>query len=119
MPTSHKIWIAAGRLIEQEAYPVELPEEKRTEELNSVYKTLATAVRTLRAHGVLLTCEQWLKEAERCEAEGTPRRCKAIPSATVAMDVEEEDRLATWLGDAEAAEATGRVGEHSQLILTA
>ncbi|KAN0112057.1 PRP1 splicing factor, N-terminal domain containing protein [Russula decolorans] len=110
VPTSHEIWIAAGRLIEQEAYATEISEEKRTEELDRVEKTLATAVRQLRAHGVLLTREQWLKEAERCEAEGAPRTCEAIVYATVAMDVEEEDRFATWLGDAEAAEARGRVG---------
>jgi pre-mRNA-processing factor 6 len=108
VPTSHEIWIAAGRLIEQEA--VALSEEKRVEELGRVDRTLATAVRTLRAHGVLLTREQWLKEAERCEAEGAPRTCEAVVSATVAMDVEEEDRLTTWLSDAEAAEARGRVG---------
>ena len=28
----------------------------------------------------------------------------------VAMEVEEEDRLATWVGDAEAAEAKGTLG---------
>ncbi|KAF8271613.1 PRP1 splicing factor, N-terminal-domain-containing protein [Lactarius quietus] len=110
VPTSHEIWIAAGRLIEQEAYAADVSEEKRAEELERVDKTLVAAVRALRAHGVLLTREQWLKEAERCEAEGAPRTCEAIVSATVAMDVEEEDRLATWLGDAEAAESRGHVG---------
>ncbi|KAF8261892.1 hypothetical protein EI94DRAFT_1744919 [Lactarius quietus] len=84
VPTSHEIWIATGRLIEQEAYATDVSEEKRAEELEP-------AVRALRAHGVLLTREQWLKEAERCEAEA-----RRVP--TVAMDVEEEDRLATWLG---------------------
>jgi pre-mRNA-processing factor 6 len=75
VPTSHEIWIAAGRLIEQEAYAAETSEEKRVEELERVDKTLVAAVRALRAHGVLLTREQWLKEAERCEAEGAPRTC--------------------------------------------
>jgi pre-mRNA-processing factor 6 len=97
-------------LIEQEAYVAELSEEKRTEELERVKKTLATALRQLYVRGVLLTREQWLKEAERCEAEGAPRTCEAIVSATVVMDVEEEDRFATWLGDAKAAEVRGRVG---------
>ncbi|KAF8488328.1 hypothetical protein F5888DRAFT_1878583 [Russula emetica] len=78
VPTSHDIWIAAGRLIEQEAYAAELSEEKRIERVD---KTLATAVRTL-----------------------------PIESATVAMDVDEEDRFTTWLGDTEAAEARGCVG---------
>jgi hypothetical protein len=51
-------------LIEQEVYAAELSEEKRTEELNRIEKTLATAGRQLHEHGVLLTHEQWLKEAE-------------------------------------------------------
>ena len=83
-----------------------------------VNKSLATAVRTLRAHGVLLTREQWLKETQRCEGEGAPRMCEAIISATVAMDVEEEDHFATWLGDTEAAETCGHVGTaHAVLAL--
>ena len=75
------------------------------DELDRVNKSLATAVRTLCAHGVLLTREKWLKEAERCGAEGAPCTCEAIISATVAMGVEEEDHFPTWLGDAEAADA--------------
>ena len=53
--------------------------EKRMEELETVDKTLATPVQTLRAHTSGL-----------CRGE-------AIASTTVAMGVEEEDRLATWL----------------------
>ena len=49
---------------------------------------------------MLLTREQWLKEAERCESEGSPRTCEAIVKATVAMELEDEDRLDTWVGDA-------------------
>ena len=110
VPTSHEIWIAAGRLLEQEAYATDKPEEKRNEELQVVDKTIAAGVRQLRAHGVLLTREQWLKEAERCESEGSPRTCEAIVKATVAMEVEEEDRLDTWMSDAESAESRGHVG---------
>ena len=49
---------------------------------------------------MLLMREQWLKEAERCESEGSPRTCEAIVKATVAMELEDEDRLDTWVGDA-------------------
>ena len=49
---------------------------------------------------MLLTREQWLKEAERCESEGSPRTCEAIVKATVAMELEDEDMLDTWVGDA-------------------
>ena len=109
VPTSHEIWIAAGRLLEQEAsLPAKTPEE-RAKELEVVDKTIEAGVRELRRHQVLLTREQWLKEAERCESEGSPRTCEAIVKATVAMELEDEDRLDTWVGDAESAEAKGMV----------
>ncbi|KAA1474753.1 hypothetical protein DENSPDRAFT_804612 [Dentipellis sp. KUC8613] len=110
VPTSHDIWIAAGRLLEQEAYAEGKSDADRDKELAVVDKTIEAGVRELRRHQVLLTREQWLKEAERCEEEGSPRTCEAIVKATVAMEVEEEDRLDTWVGDAEAAEARGHVG---------
>ena len=109
VPTSHEIWIAAGRLLEQEAsLPIKTPAE-RVKELEVVDKTIEAGVRELRRHQVLLTREQWLKEAERCESEGSPRTCEAIVKATVAMELEDEDRLDTWVGDAESAEAKGMV----------
>ncbi|KDR68393.1 hypothetical protein GALMADRAFT_78691 [Galerina marginata CBS 339.88] len=112
VPTSHEIWIAAGRLLEQEASApsdTKTPEQ-RAKELEVVDKTIEAAVRELRRHQVLLTREQWLKEAEKCEAEGSVRTSEAIVKATVAMEVEEEDRLDTWVSDAEAAEGRGMVG---------
>ena len=110
VPTSHEIWIAAGRLLEQEAYVEGKAEEQRKKELEVVDKTIEAGVRELRRHQVLLTREQWLKEAEKCEDEGSPRTCEAIVKATVAMEIEEEDRLDTWVGDAESAESRGKVG---------
>jgi pre-mRNA-processing factor 6 len=114
VPTSHEIWIAAARLLEQEAASTTASGEKSEEEKAKAYlaidKTIEAATRELRRHQVLLTREQWLKEAEKCESEGSPRTCEAIVKATVAMDVEEEDRLDTWVGDAESAEARGLVG---------
>ncbi|KAF8583123.1 hypothetical protein K439DRAFT_1653578 [Ramaria rubella] len=110
VPTSHEIWIAAGRLLEQEAeIPDKLPAE-RAKELELVDKTIEAGVKELRKYQVLLTRDQWLKEAEKCEAESSPRTCEAIIKATVAMEVEEEDRFDTWTGDAESAEARGRIG---------
>ena len=110
IPTSHEIWIAAGRLLEQEAMMEGKSEEIRQKELDQVDRTIEAGVRQLRQHQVLLTREQWLKEAERCEEEGSPRTCEAIIKATVAMDVEEEDRLDTWVSDAESAEERGKIG---------
>lgn len=73
-------------------------------------KTIELGVRELRKHHVMLTRDQWLGEAERCEGEGSPRTCEAIVKATVAMDLEEEDRESAWVGDVEAALAKGRIG---------
>ncbi|KAF7978663.1 hypothetical protein HWV62_45188 [Athelia sp. TMB] len=98
VPTSHEIWIAAGRLREQQG------------ETSQLDRTIETGVKELKKHGVLLTREQWLKEAERCESEGSPLTCEAIVKATVAMEIEEEDQLDTWVGDAEGAEGRGMVG---------
>ena len=108
VPTSHEIWIAAGRLLEQEAtsHP-EKSVDERNKELQVVDKTIEFGVRELRRHQVLLTREQWLKEAERCESEGSPRKGEAIINATISMEIE-EDRLDAWVGVAEGAE--GMVG---------
>ncbi|KAF7791453.1 hypothetical protein EIP86_002469 [Pleurotus ostreatoroseus] len=110
IPTSHEIWIAAGRLLEQEAYVPGKSEEQRNKELEVVDKTIEAGVRELRRHQVLLNREQWLKEAETCESDGSLRTCEAIIKATIAMDVEEEDRLETWVSDAEAAESRSKIG---------
>ena len=117
VPTSNEIWIAAGRLLAQEATAdPDKPVEARNKELDVVDKTIEAGVRELRRHQVLLTREQWLKKAVRCETEGSLRTCEAIIKATVAMEIEEEDRLDTWVTDAESAEARGMVGT-SRVIL--
>ncbi|TRM66208.1 PRP1 splicing factor, N-terminal-domain-containing protein [Schizophyllum amplum] len=108
VPTSHEIWIAAARLWEQVASGQ--PEAEKLSQYVLVDKTIASAVGALRQHQVLLTREQWLKEAEKCESEGAVRTCEAIVKATVAMDIEEEDQLDTWESDIDGAEARGRVG---------
>ncbi|KAL0574605.1 U4/U6 x U5 tri-snRNP complex subunit Prp1 [Marasmius crinis-equi] len=109
IPTSHEIWIAAGRLQEATAAEAKAEEEKQ-KAMDVVDKIIETGVKELRRHQVLLTREQWLKEAEKCEAQGSVRTCEAIVKATVFMDVEEEDRLDTWIDDAESALARVMVG---------
>ncbi|KAF9783203.1 PRP1 splicing factor, N-terminal-domain-containing protein [Thelephora terrestris] len=111
IPTSHDIWIAAGRLLEQEAYSnADTTSEQKEKQLAMVDKTIEAGVRELRRHQVFLTREQWLKEAEKCEEDGSMRTCEAIVKATVSMEIEEEDRLDTWMGDAESVEGRGKVG---------
>jgi pre-mRNA-processing factor 6 len=110
IPTSHEIWIAGGRLREGEAMSPAKTPEQRNEELTKLDEMIEVALRELRRNQVMLTREQWLKQAEDCEAQGSPRTCEAIVKATVAMDIDEEDRLGTWIGDAEAAQSKGRFG---------
>lgn len=108
IPTSHEIWIAAAQLLEQEAID-ELAEGKEPKSMDIVDKTIEMGVRELRKHGVLFTREQWLQEAEKCDEGGKPRTCEAIVKATIAMEVEEEDRYTTWAGEVEAMEGRGRI----------
>jgi len=116
VPTSHEIWIAAGRLIEQEAMKPGRDQKERQKELDSIDRTIEAGVKALRQHQVLLTREQWMKEAEKCEVEGSPRTCEAIIKATVAMEVEEEDRYDTWMADAEAALARDQIGTARSIL---
>ena len=110
VPTSYEIWIAAGRLLEQEAMRPDRDPQERQKELDSIDRTIEAGVKALRQHQVLLTRDQWMKEAEKCENEGSPRTCEAIVKATVAMEIEEEDRYDTWMADAQAELARNQIG---------
>lgn len=110
VPTSHEIWIAAGRLREQEAMKPGLSPEQVKKELDSIDGMIESGVKALRQHKVLLTREQWIAEAARCEKEHSPRTCEAIIKATVSMNVEEEDRYDTWVADADNAISQGEIG---------
>ncbi|GAA5982806.1 hypothetical protein JCM11641_004630 [Rhodosporidiobolus odoratus] len=89
IPTSHEIWIAAGRLQEQEG---------NTEHVDAI---IANGCNALRKNGAELSRDQWLTEAERAEAQGSPVTAQAIVKATLHLDVDEEDRQVVWLDDAE------------------
>ncbi|WWD17460.1 hypothetical protein CI109_101901 [Kwoniella shandongensis] len=108
IPTSHEIWIAAGRLAEQS--PTAVSEVKVEDDAETtrklaaqVDKLMVGAVNSLRKNQVILSREQWLQEAEKCEQDGSPLTAQAIVKATIHQDVEEEDRKNTWIEDAERA----------------
>ncbi|KAF9519699.1 hypothetical protein BS47DRAFT_1375004 [Hydnum rufescens UP504] len=113
VPTSHEIWIAAARLVEQGAMTDDenapKTQETREKELGIVDMTIQKGVEDLRKHQVVLNRDQWLSEAEKCEADGAVRTSEAIVKATVAMDVEEEDRESTWVGDMESALSRNKI----------
>lgn len=106
IPTSHEIWIAAARLVEQSS----------PEKIAGLDKLMVNAVAGLRKAGAELSRDQWLREAERVEQEGSPATCAAIVKATVHLDVEEEDRRTVWVEDADAALAKGCI-ETARAIL--
>ena len=112
IPTSHEIWIAAGRLAEQTPTAMaEVKVEQDPEQMQKlavqVDKVMAMAVKSLRSYSVILSREQWLQEAEKCEQDGSPLTAQAIVKATIHLEVEEEDRKNVWLEDAERAEKGG------------
>lgn len=95
IPTSHEIWIAAARLTEQTGDPAR------------VENIMAKAVSELRGQQVMMDREAWLKEAERVESEGSPATARAIVKATLHIDVEEDQRMSTWMDDAASSGARG------------
>jgi len=97
IPTSHEIWIAAARLLEQEGKD------------DQVEAIMANGVAALKRKGVELPRDDWLKEAERCEQLGSVATAQAIVKATVGRNVLEEDRLDTWVDDAQSALSRGRI----------
>ncbi|KAF8635343.1 hypothetical protein AX15_000461 [Amanita polypyramis BW_CC] len=117
IPTSHEIWIAAAQLLEQEMIDEAAEgKEPKPSSVDIVDKTIEMGVRELRKHGVLFTREQWLQEAEKCDEGGKPRTCEAIVKATIAMEVEEEDRYSTWIGDVEMMEGKGRIASARAIL---
>ncbi|WVQ99257.1 hypothetical protein IAU59_006389 [Kwoniella sp. CBS 9459] len=112
IPTSHEIWIAAGRLAEQSPTAIgDVKMEDNSEQTRKlaaqVDKLMVGAVGSLKKNQVLLSREQWLQEAEKCEQDGSPLTAQAIVKATIHQDVEEEDRKLVWLEDAERAAKGG------------
>lgn len=88
VPTSHDIWIAACRLQEQEGQG------------DVVDALMGNAVASLRKNGVEMPREQWLKEAAKCEGNGSIATAQAIIKTTIHIDVDEEDRFDKWQEDA-------------------
>ncbi|KZV84508.1 hypothetical protein EXIGLDRAFT_624143 [Exidia glandulosa HHB12029] len=110
IPTSHEIYIAAARLVEQDVANKLAAGQDASKEMMLIDRTMESCVKELRRLQVLLTREQWLKEAERCETDGSPRTCEAIVKATIALELDDEDRFDVWLADVEGAEQRGLTG---------
>ena len=89
--TSYEIWITAARLEEQQGNG------------ERVEVVVTRAFQELKQFGGMLTREQWLNEAEKNEIDGGPLTAQAIVRACLPLGVDEEDRLDTWIDDADGA----------------
>ncbi|PWN92058.1 hypothetical protein FA10DRAFT_265864 [Acaromyces ingoldii] len=103
VPTSHEIWISAVRLMEQQQ-DAETQESTNIEKnQTSLDRIMAEAVNRLSKAGAVLSREQWLREAEQVEKEGSPKTSAAIIKATIGLDIDDEDRKTVWVEDAQSA----------------
>jgi len=97
LPADRSVWLAAAKLEEAHGQ-VDAPDA-----------LLPRALKALKAAGAPSgDREGWLTEAKAAEEEGCPRTCRAVVRATARLDVEPEDRAATWSADARDAARAGR-----------
>ena len=95
VPTSHEVWIAAARLQEQMG--------------NDKINVMRRAVQALSKAGAMLKREEWLAEAEKCEAEGALLTCGAIVRETLGYGLDEDDdRKEIWMDEARSSAARDR-----------
>jgi pre-mRNA-processing factor 6 len=97
IPTEVSIWITAAKL-----------EEAHNNE-EGVRIIIKRAVKGLAQKNVVISRDQWIKEAEAAEKSGSVITCQAIIYETIASGVEDEDRKRTWVEDAESCVAHGSV----------
>lgn len=89
LPTEPLIWVHAARLEEAQG------------NLEMVPKILTRAISTLQKNGVILRRALWLEQAGESEEASAPETARSILRASSGIEVEEEDKLRTWKGDAE------------------
>ncbi|KAJ5138913.1 MRNA splicing factor (Prp1/Zer1) [Penicillium bovifimosum] len=96
VPTSYEVWIAAARLQEQMGTFAKVNVMKR-------------AVQSLARENAMLKREEWITEAEKCEAEGAVLTCGSIIQETLGWGLDEDDdRKDIWMDDAKASIARGK-----------
>ena len=95
-PTSTQVWIAAARLQEQ------MGQMSRINVMNR-------AIKALVRENAMLKREEWIAEAEKCEADGAVQTCGAIIHETLGWSLDEDDdRKEIFKDDAKASIARGR-----------
>ena len=95
VPTSYEIWIAAARLQEQIGNATKV-------------NIMNRAIKALVKEGAMLTREQWIEQAEKCETEGAVLTCGAIVRETLGWSLDEDDdRKEIFKDDAKASIGRG------------
>lgn len=95
IPTDRQIWITAAKL------------EEACGSHHMVEKIIDRAIASLRANGVEINREQWLKDGVECEKAGSVLTCQAIIRTVIGIGVEDEDRKHAWMEDADACASQG------------
>ncbi|KAK2720533.1 hypothetical protein QYM36_004418 [Artemia franciscana] len=95
IPTDSSIWITAAKL-----------EEANGNE-KMVMKIIERAIQSLKSSGVEINRNLWIEAAMEAERAKSVLTCQAIIRAVIGYDVEEEDRMETWLQDAESCTNDG------------
>jgi pre-mRNA-processing factor 6 len=91
IPTDPLIWITAAKL-EEACHP---------DPTTVVERIIEKAIASLGQNQVVIEREKWLKDAEAAEHSGAPLVCGAIVRQTIKLGVDDEDRMLTWLDDAD------------------
>ncbi|KAA3678288.1 pre-mRNA-processing factor 6 [Paragonimus westermani] len=97
IPTDRQIWFAAARLEEAQGNHA------------MVQKIVDRGVASLQAHMVEINRDQWIKDAEECEAAQSVLTAQAIIKSIVGFGLEEQDKKHTWLADAENCATNGAI----------
>jgi pre-mRNA-processing factor 6 len=90
IPTEPATWITAAKLEEAHGNG------------NLVARIIEKMLASLAQYQVVISRDQWLKEAELAEHSGAIQTCRSLVINTIQIGVDEEDRKATWMDDADA-----------------
>ena len=97
LPLEKSIWMAAAKLEESQNHSDRVP------------KIVDKAFSSLSKKGLVITRQQWINEAQDCEAAGAPITASAIVSQVIGLGILDEDKVRTWSDDAKQVLALGHV----------
>lgn len=89
-PSEYIIWITAAKL-----------EEVNGCNLNMIELIIEKMMQSLSQYQVVIDRDAWIKEANACEDAACILTCKALVNNTIFLGIDDEDRINTWMDDAE------------------